>query len=112
MSGRKIPLSTEAKRLQRHLTAWRKSRKLTLEKLAEHTGNALSTLSGWENGSREVGTDDLVKLAAFYGVHPAALMMAPEDAGPKIALAEKLDDARAQQWLELGETLADKPTEK
>lgn len=66
-----------------------------------------------------MGTDDLVKLAAFYGVHPAALMMAPEDAGPKIdrmikasGIAERLDDDKAEQWLGLGATLAGDPPKR
>lgn len=110
------PLSAQAKLYQAHLRAWRKARKLTLEKLAEQTGYAVSTLSGWEKGNREVGTEDLVRLAAFYGVHPAALLMAPEDAGPKISrmieasgLAERLEDDKADQWLALGRTLGGDP---
>ena len=113
MPRSRSPLSDTAKRFQAHLRAWRKSRKLTLGKLAEQTGYAISTLSGWEKGDREVGTEDLVKLAAAYGVHPAALLMAPEVAGPKIkrmieasGLAEQMDTGKAEQWIELGRTLA------
>ena len=78
-------LSPEAKALQAFLKLWRKNRKWTLRHLAEHTGYAVSTLSGWENGDREVGTEDLHRLAAAYGVHPAALLMSPEDAGRLVA---------------------------
>lgn len=113
MPRSKAPLSETAKRFEAHLRAWRKSRKLTLEKLAEQTGYAVSTLSGWEKGDREVGTEDLVKLAAAYGVHPAALLMAPEVAGPKVrrmieasGIAERLENGKAQQWIDLGRTLA------
>lgn len=113
------PLSAEAKVYQAHLRVWRKSRKLTLETLAEQTGYAISTLSGWEKGSREVGTEDLVRLAAVYGVHPAALLMAPKEAGPRVArmieasgLAERLDDDKADQWLALGRTLGGDPPKR
>lgn len=107
-------LSLEGKATQAILRLWRKSRKLTLEGLAEQTGYAISTLSGWEKGDREVGTDDLIRLAKVYGVHPAALLMAPGDAGPKVArmirasgLAEQMDDKAAEQWLGIGATLAE-----
>lgn len=107
------PLSPEAQKTQAILRLWRKSRKLTLEKLAEQIGYAVSTISGWERGAREVGTEDLIRLAKFYAVHPAALLMAPEVAGPKVArmiqasgLAERMTDKAADQWLDIGQTIA------
>ncbi|NBW12643.1 MAG: XRE family transcriptional regulator [Caulobacteraceae bacterium] len=60
-------LSNAAKVLQANLKRWRKARKMTLKQLAERTGYAVSTLSGWENGDREVGTEDLMRLASEYG---------------------------------------------
>ena len=54
-----------------HLRSWRKSRKLTLEALAEQMGSKVSTLSGWETGRRILDLEDLQKLALYYGVHPA-----------------------------------------
>jgi len=113
MPKRLNSLSPEAAAFQAKLRIWRKSRKLTLEALAEQTGYAVSTLHGWEKGHREVGTEDLVRLAAVYGVHPAALLMAPEEANPKVdrmirasGLAERLGSQSAEQWLAIGETLA------
>ncbi|MBX9697896.1 MAG: helix-turn-helix domain-containing protein [Acetobacteraceae bacterium] len=119
MPKRANALSAEARAFQAKLRLWRKSRKMTLDQLAEQTGYAVSTLSGWETGEREVGTEDLVRLAAVYGVHPAALLMAPEEASPKVArmirasgLAERLGDQPAEQWLAIGETLATDRREK
>lgn len=109
----KTNLSAESVALQAILRAWRKSRKLTLETLAEQTGYAVSTLAGWEKGERQVKTEDYVRLAKVYGVHPAALMIAPEAAGPKVAqmieaagLVERMDKVEARQWLDIGNTLA------
>ena len=82
---------------------------MTLEQLAEQTGSKVSTLSGWETGRRAVDLNDLAKLADAYGVHPAALLFAPDDAGPKVkrmqeasTLAEQMPDDAAADWLAMG----------
>lgn len=97
--------------LHTHLRAHRKARKLTLEDVASQIGIKVNTLSGWETGGRGVGLDDLEKLAKVYGVHPAALLLAPED-GPRFeamrkasSIAERLGPEAAQDWLSLGERL-------
>ena len=108
-------LSNAAKVLQANLKRWRKARKMTLKQLAERTGYAVSTLSGWENGDREVGTEDLMRLASEYGVHPAALLIAPEGSGPKVdrmiaasGLAEQLTDDQAAHWLAIARSMIGK----
>lgn len=111
-------LSDASKVMQANLRLWRKSRKLTLSQLAEASGFAVSTLSGWENGDREVGMEDLRRLAAVYDVHPAALLLNPEEAGPIVArmikasgLAQRMGEQAADQWLAVGETMAGKRPE-
>jgi hypothetical protein len=54
--------------------------------------------------------DDLRRLAQFYQVHPAALLMTPQEANPTIvrmqraaSLAEKMDPEAAETWLKMGE---------
>lgn len=105
-------LSPEARTMQGNLKLWRKARKLTLAALAEQTGNKVSTLSSWENGDRAVDLDDLRRLASFYEVHPAALLMRPEDAGPKITamqraatMIQSMNPGDADAWLEIGRRL-------
>ncbi|WP_131829580.1 helix-turn-helix domain-containing protein [Teichococcus deserti] len=111
-------LSPESQAMQANLKTWRKHRNLTLAALAEHTGNKLSTLSSWENGKRAMSLDDLQKLATFYGVHPAALLMAPQNAAPVVArmqtaasIAAGLDDEAAEAWLTMGRRASDRPRE-
>lgn len=95
----------------RFLRQHRKVRRLTLEQVANDIGIAVSTLSGWELGERQVKLDELQKLADHYGVSPAALLMAPEDS-PKAermrkaaAIAEALPDDAADDWLRTGERI-------
>lgn len=94
-----------------HLRAWRKRRCLTLEALAEMIGSRANTISGWETGNRAVDLKDLKRLAAAYGVHPAALLMAPDDyAGSELMrqaadLARRMPEDVAATWLQLGEKL-------
>jgi transcriptional regulator with XRE-family HTH domain len=97
------------------LRAWRKSRKLTLEALAEQIGSKVSTISGWETGRRAVDLEDLAKLAAAYGVHPAALLFDPGEAVGKIskmqtasALVEQMPPDAADEWLAMGKRLTER----
>lgn len=75
---------------------------------------AYNTVSGWETGSRRVKLDDLEKLAKLYGIHPAALLLAPEE-GPKFEamrrashLAEQMGPSTAEDWLRMGERIVPK----
>jgi len=104
--------------LHRHLRAHRKSRNLTLEAVADLIGVRFNTISQWETGKREMDLPALAKLAAAYGVHPAALLLAPED-GPKFdamrrasELAERMGPEAAEDWLRMGERITpDRPGE-
>ena len=93
------------------LRAWRKSRKLTLEQLANIVGSKVSTLHGWEMGTRGVDLKDLERLAAFYGVPPAALLAAPPGSVDmeRLSRAAKIVQAApadvAEDWLRMGERL-------
>lgn len=98
-----------------YLRAWRRSRNLTLEALAERMGSKVSTISGWETGRRSVDLDDLAKLAQAYGVHPAALLFAPEVSADKVnrmqtasSLVEQMPGEAADEWLAMGRRLAEK----
>lgn len=97
-----------------HLRAHRKARKLTQQKVADGIGVSFNTVSGWETGARTMDMEDLEKLAVFYGVHPAALLLAPEE-GPKFeamrrasSLAERMGPEAAEDWLRMGERLTPK----
>lgn len=107
-----------ADRLHIHLRAHRKLRNLTLEDVAAGVGVKFNTVSGWETGKRKLKMTDLERLAAFYGVHPATLLLAPED-GPKFEamrrasqLAERMGPEAAEDWLRMGERIAPSPEEK
>ena len=77
-------------------------------------GSKISTLSGWELGRRAVDLDDLARLADFYGVSPAALLLTPTVASNKVRVmlaastqAERLSDSAARAWLEVGRHMED-----
>lgn len=60
--------------------------------------------------------EDLVKMAAFYGVAPAALLMAPQEAGPKIQrmalasqMAAEMSDEAFAAWIAAGRMMTPKP---
>lgn len=119
MPKRAAPISAETKATQANLRLWRKSRKLTLEGLAEKIGSKISTLSGWENGSRAVDLEDLRRLASFYGVPTAALLMTPEEGGPMAGRmaraagrAANMTEGDAEEWLRLGERFETKTATK
>lgn len=95
-----------------HLRAHRKARGLTQEQVANILGVKNNTVSGWESGKRVLDLEDLEKLAKVYGVHPAALLMAPED-GPKADamrrasdLARRMPEDASEEWLKVGERMA------
>jgi transcriptional regulator with XRE-family HTH domain len=109
-------LSNQAKSMQANLKLWRKAKGHTLRALAEHTGNKISTLSSWENGVRAMDLDDLRKLADFYEVHPAALLMTPNEAASKIpvmqqaaSIAQGMPDDVAASWLTMGRFATPEP---
>lgn len=54
--------------ISEQLTSMRKQRKLTMKDVAEAIGVSLSAYQKYENGTRDVSTETLSKLADFYGV--------------------------------------------
>ena len=57
--------------------------------------------------------EDLVRLAAAYGVHPAALLIAPDEANETVSrmqdactLAERMPPEVADEWLAMGRRVA------
>ncbi len=102
--------------LQAFVRPWRRSRNLTLRALAEQAGSKVSTLSGWETGRRRMTLADLAMLAGFYGVHPAAMLLAPgngrEAAGRMravLAVAASLSADDAAAWLGIGSRICGRP---
>ena len=100
--------------LHLHLRHWRRARGLTLEQLANRIGSKTSTISGWETGSRRVDLDDLRRIAAEYGVHPAALLFAPAGS-PELqrlqlldGLLRRLDAAGVEALIRIAEQLGAK----
>ena len=97
--------------LHLHLKAHRRAHGLTQTELAQKLGVALNTVSNWETGKSDVHLSEVEKMAKIYGVHPAALLMAPEEYPKFLAmqracsLAAKLPDEQARDWLKMGEHL-------
>ena len=97
--------------LHRHLRAWRDTRNLSQEQVANTLAVNKSTIHRWETGARTVDLADLERLAELYGVDPIALLMAPGD----VQLAADLTAAKAiltsrdpdatRTWLEMGSKL-------
>lgn len=54
--------------ISEQLTAIRKQRKFTMKDVSEAIGVSLSAYQKYENGTRDVSTETLTKLADFYGV--------------------------------------------
>ncbi len=101
--------------LHRYLKAHRKLRGFTQEHVANILGISHNSYSMKERGQRPVDLDELEKLAEAYGVHPIALLMAPED-GPRADLVRRAaeiartrPEGAAQDWLRSGEHI---PAEK
>jgi transcriptional regulator with XRE-family HTH domain len=98
--------------LHTYLRAWRRSKRLTLERVAELIGSKNNTISGWETGARGVGLDDLKRLAAAYGCHPAALLFPPEKEQEYASMRKAADilaaltPEAAQEWLSIGERIS------
>lgn len=94
-----------------YLRAWRLAKDMSLEQVANTLGIAVSSLSAYELGDRNLKLCDLQKLAEVYGVHVSALLMAPDD-HPKAermrkaaTLAENMTEDAASDWLRMGERL-------
>jgi transcriptional regulator with XRE-family HTH domain len=104
--------------LHKFLRPHRKARGLSQQKLADGIGVAFNTISGWETGARSVDLNDLEKLANFYRVHPASLLIAPENAAKVDAMrraatiAEQLEPEVATDWIRMGERLKPPPSER
>jgi transcriptional regulator with XRE-family HTH domain len=97
--------------LHQHLKAHRKLRKFTQVYIAGILRISHNAYSDKENGKRPVTLEELEKIAEAYGVHPSALLMAPED-GPRADLmrraaeiARTRPESAAQDWVRSGEHL-------
>ncbi len=85
---------------------------MTQAAVGEIIGSKESTISGWESGARQVGLEDLKRLAAAYGCHPAALLFPPEKeeeysrmrAAADILAA--LPAEAADEWLSIGRRIS------
>lgn len=76
-----------------------------------------NTISQWETGTRDLDLSSLAKLASAYALHPAALLLAPEE-GPKFdamrrasELAGRMGPDAVRDWLRLGERIVLGPRE-
>ena len=91
-----------------HLRAWRHAFALTQEQLGNRIGSKVSTISGWENGTRRLDLADLERIAEAYGVHPALLLFAPAGSQHFEALQavnnlwEQMDPETFRDWLAAG----------
>lgn len=62
------------------IRAWRESKPITQEKLAEKLGVSQSLITDWERGKARPLADSLVALADVMGVHPRDLTALPTKA--------------------------------
>lgn len=102
--------------VQRRLRDWRLFFGLSQDALAKRLNVSVSTISGWENATRTVSLSALQRLGDAYGVEPAFLIMVRYGPPERILSFQRiaevmrdLDDAKAAQWLALGEDLAGLP---
>ena len=65
---------TDKQRFGRRVRQLRLAKGWTQEKLAEHTGLHPTYIGGVERGERNLGLDNLLKIARALGEHPAALL--------------------------------------
>lgn len=100
-----------------HLRAHREALGLTQHAAAERVGVRFNTLSDWERGRSDPGLRGLARVAAAYGVDPCALLSPPraaavaegsagEAASRAAALAGRMGEGAARDWLAVGERLA------
>ncbi len=81
---------------------------MTQAAVGEIIGSKESTISGWESGARQVGLEDLQRLAAAYGCHPAALLFPPEKEQEYARIRAAADiltamtPEAADEWLSIG----------
>lgn len=74
-------------------------------------GSKPNTISGWETGNRSVDLDDIKRIADAYGVHPAALLFAPQDQAGFEAMrdvfemAANMTEESRKAWLAIGHQL-------
>lgn len=96
-----------------HLAAWRDNVPLTQEQVANIFLVSDVTIHRWETGKAPVTVENLFKLAEIYGADQVGeLTFAPthrhlaQDAKKALSLVSKLPEGDRQQWLALGQTLA------
>jgi transcriptional regulator with XRE-family HTH domain len=97
--------------MYQHLRAWRLSKNMSLEQVANMVGKKHSTISRWERGLMNLNTSELEALARIYGASPTQLMGSP-DAAALIGvldrtqrIADGMDAETLEQWLSIGERL-------
>ena len=66
--------------MQLRLKELRKAQHKTLQQVGDHVQKSYATISRWEHGHIPVSSTDLLKLAAFFGVHVRELW--PQDDTP------------------------------
>lgn len=109
------PRMTSPGELHRHLSAWRDSKGLSQEQVANILGVNKSTVHRWETGKRAMDLTDLKRLSEIYKVDPAALLLSPSDHDLARRLSVALDVLRdatpeiADRWLQVGADMA-RPT--
>ena len=100
-----------------HLRAWRETKNLSQEQVANILAVNKSTIHRWETGSRTVDLADLERLAEIYGIDPIALLMAPGDVqlATDLTVAKDILTSRSADatrvWLEMGTKLPVAATE-
>lgn len=72
------------------------------QELADHLGMSYETIGKWEHGTRDPGTDDLIKMALFLGVSTDYLLgVASEQIDAAVRIAHSPNTAEALEIKEM-----------
>lgn len=82
----------------------RKLKKLTMKDVAESIGVSLSAYQKYENGTRDVSTEMINKIADFYGVTTDYLLGREEQPNPLATLNVTVND---EKFIEIYQDLPD-----
>ena len=98
----------------KYLKAWRLYRDFSQEQVANALKKRHTTISRWERGEMKLKTEDLQRLAEFYGASVPQLLGPPEveKLTARMERAQEilalLDEDDLERWLGIGESLARK----
>ena len=110
--------SERIRQMLRHIPAWIRHRGLTQRNIAGTLEVSEATVSKWLRGLQGMSVAQFSALAALLQASPEELLLPPEEAERAgtfkraAAILENLDETRTEQWLSVGEAMADRVRDK